>query len=95
VVEGLLRGKWGFEGLIVTDDLNMGSVYRHDLCAGVVASLNAGVDLLLVSYDGRQYYPMMACVLAADAKGDIDQAAMQRSARRLPFVSESALSEHG
>ncbi|HUO55132.1 MAG TPA: glycoside hydrolase family 3 N-terminal domain-containing protein [Rhodoblastus sp.] len=84
VVDGLLREKWGFGGLIVTDDLNMGAVFHHDLCSGVVASLNAGVDLLLVSYDGRQYYPMMRCVLAADAKGAIDQPAMQRSARRLP-----------
>ena len=83
VIDGLLRGKWGFDGLVVTDDLNMGAVFHHDLCSGVVASLNAGVDLLLVSYDGRQYYPMMACLLAADTKGEIDQTAMQRSARRL------------
>lgn len=83
VVDGLLRKTWGFNGLIVTDDLDMGSVYRHDICSGVVASLNAEVDLLLVSYDGRQYYPMMDCVLAADARGSIDKKAMERSAKRL------------
>jgi len=88
VVEGFLRGKWGFEGLIVTDDLNMGPVFHHDPCSGVVASLNAGVDLLLVSYDGRQYFPLMRCVLAAAGTGAIDQAAMERSARRLPFASD-------
>ena len=83
VVDGLLRGQWGFEGLIVTDDLNMGSVFHHGICAGVVASLNAGVDLLLVSYDGRQFYPLMDCVLAAHARNEIDPGAMARSARRM------------
>ncbi len=83
VVEGLLRKTWGFDGLVVTDDLNMGPVFHHDICSGVVASLNAGVDLLLVSYDGRQYYPMMACVLAAGARGAIDAGALERSAGRL------------
>jgi beta-N-acetylhexosaminidase len=83
VVDGLLRRQWGFEGLIVTDDLDMGSVFHHGICAGVVASLNAGVDLLLVSYDGRQYYPLMACVLAAHARNEIDSGAMARSGARL------------
>ncbi|WP_400770783.1 glycoside hydrolase family 3 N-terminal domain-containing protein [Methylosinus sporium] len=82
-ISGLLRGEWGFEGLVVTDDLDMGAVYRHDICSGVVASLNAGVDLLLVSYDGRQYYPLMECVLAADAKGQIERQMLAGSDARL------------
>ncbi|PWB88450.1 DUF2809 domain-containing protein [Methylosinus sporium] len=82
-ISGLLRGEWGFDGLVVTDDLDMGAVYRHDICSGVVASLNAGVDLLLVSYDGRQYYPLMECVLAADAKGQIDRQMLVVSDARL------------
>ncbi len=94
VIQGLLREKWGFGGLIVTDDLNMGAVFHHDLCSGVVASLNAGVDLLLVSYDGRQYYPLVRCVLAAAEKGAIGLAAMERSERRLLSMSERALSMH-
>jgi beta-N-acetylhexosaminidase len=93
VVDGLLRGKWRFDGLIVTDDLNMGAVFRHGLCSGVVASLNAGVDLLLISYDGRQYYPIMRCVLEADAQGAIDQAALERSAQRLRSVDGHGLSK--
>lgn len=83
LVEGLIRRAWGFDGLIVTDDLNMDPVFRHNICAGVVASLNAGIDLLLVSYDGRQYYQMMDCVLAAHAGGRIDASILERSARRL------------
>ncbi|MBY6243952.1 hypothetical protein [Methylosinus sp. Sm6] len=58
-------------------------VYRHDICSGVVDSLNADVDLLLVSYHGRQYYPLMECVLAADAKGQIDRQMLAGSDARL------------
>jgi beta-N-acetylhexosaminidase len=49
--------------------------------------LNAGIDLLLVSYDGRQYYPMMDCLLAAAARGDLDSALLEASARRLDRLS--------
>jgi beta-N-acetylhexosaminidase len=83
VIDGLLRGAWGFEGLAITDDLNMSAVYYHALCGGLVASLNAGVDLLLVSYDGRQYYRMMACLLSAHSNGTLDHAMLEASARRL------------
>lgn len=87
VVKGLIRRSWGFGGLIVTDDLNMDPIFRHNVCAGVAASLNAGIDLLLVSYDGRQYYPMMDCLLAAAARGDLDPALLEASARRLDRLS--------
>lgn len=90
VVEDLIRRTWGFDGVIVTDDLNMSSVFHHNICAGVVDSLNAGVDLLLVSYDGRQYYPMMDCVLAAQAKGQIEAAMLERSRHRLDKLKDAA-----
>lgn len=83
LIDGVLRKGWRFEGLVVTDDLNMGAVFHRDLCAGVAASLNAGVDLLLVSYDGRQYYRIMQCVLAAHAQGKLDGAMLTKSAERL------------
>lgn len=89
VVEGLIRRAWGFDGLIVTDDLNMGSVFHHDICDGVVASLNASIDLLLVSYDGRQFYPLMDCVLAAAAKGRIETSVLDQSSNRLDRSARS------
>ena len=63
VIDGLIRKKWGFQGLIVTDDLVMGAIYQHGVCTAVVEALNAGVDLLLVAYDGMQYYRMFDCAL--------------------------------
>jgi beta-N-acetylhexosaminidase len=82
-VAGLLRGAWGFDGIVVTDDLVMGAVFRHNICSGVIASLNAGVDLLLVSYDGRQYYRFMDCVLNAVQTGEIDELVLDASEARM------------
>jgi beta-N-acetylhexosaminidase len=90
LIGGLVRRQWGFDGVIVTDDLAMGAVSRYDPCAGVVASLNAGVDLLLVSFDGAQFYPLMDCLLRAKDRGALDMEALARSARRLDRLSASA-----
>lgn len=69
VVQGLLRGQWGYDGLLVTDDLNMGAVYRSGICKAAVEALQAGVDLVLISYDPDQFYPAMHCALAAARDG--------------------------
>ncbi|KKY40022.1 beta-hexosaminidase, partial [Vibrio parahaemolyticus] len=65
VVDGLIRKTWNYQGIVVTDDLVMGAIYQHDVCTAVVEALNAGVDLLLVAYDGLQFYRLFAC--ATDA----------------------------
>jgi len=90
LIEGLVRRQWGFDGAIVTDDLAMGAVSRYDLCRGVVASLGAGVDLLLVSFDGAQFYDLMDCLMQANARGELDAQALARSAHRLDALLGAA-----
>jgi beta-N-acetylhexosaminidase len=83
VIDGLVRKGWNFDGLIITDDLEMGAIYKHDVCRAVVEALNAGADLLLVSYDGTQFYRILACAAAADAKGELDAGMLEKSEARL------------
>lgn len=83
VVNGLLRGEWGYEGLLITDDLNMGAVYRDGICRVTVAALAAGVDLLLISYDPDQYYEAAECAAAAAARGTFDAGSLRASRRRI------------
>jgi beta-N-acetylhexosaminidase len=64
----------------------MGAIYHHGFCKAVVDSLDAGVDLLLIAYDGQQYYRAMACALNALHKGRIDRAMLEESAGRLEAV---------
>lgn len=83
VVEGLLRGEWNYDGVLITDDLNMGAVY--DLGIGRVAgeALAAGVDLVLVSYDPRQVYRALYGAALALEQGEITDSQLRHSARRL------------
>jgi beta-N-acetylhexosaminidase len=83
VIDGLIRSKWGFQGIIVTDDLVMGAIYQHNVCTAVVEALNAGVDLLLVAYDGIQFYRLFNCALTASARGELDEAILRKSGERL------------
>jgi beta-N-acetylhexosaminidase len=83
VIDGLLRKQWNFDRLVVTDDLAMGAISRHDVCRAVIEALNAGADLLLVAYDGAQVYRLFACAAAADAKGELDLAMLGKSEMRL------------
>jgi len=52
VVSGIIRQKWNYQGVIITDDLVMGAIYNHNICTAAVEALNASVDLLLVAFDG-------------------------------------------
>ena len=83
MINDLVRDQWGFRGIIVTDDLVMGAIYLHGACSAVVEALNAGADLLLVAYDGLQYYRVFDCALGASARGELDGLSLQKSDARL------------
>lgn len=83
VVQDVIRGAWQHEGLLVTDDLTMAAAYRHGICEATVKGLNAGVDLLLISYDDEKFYEAMYCAVAAYKDGSLDKDQLRRSGRRL------------
>ncbi|MDH3592031.1 MAG: glycoside hydrolase family 3 protein, partial [Planctomycetota bacterium] len=66
IVRGWLRERLGYEGLIVSDDLEMGAVAPLDEDGGAaVAALSAGCDLLI--YGNRDDPPRRARRAIADA----------------------------
>lgn len=85
VIGGLVREQWGHEGLVATDDLCMGAVAsgRRGIGEAAVLALNAGADLLLVTWDADQLYPVLAALLEAERNGRIDAGVLQKSAQRL------------
>ncbi len=83
VIDGVIRKQWNYQGVIITDDLVMGAIYGHDVCTAVVEALNAGVDLLLVAYDGAQFYRVFACASDAAVAGKLDLATLRESEARL------------
>jgi beta-N-acetylhexosaminidase len=83
VVAGIVRKKWNYQGVVMTDDLVMGAIYQRNVCTAVVEALNAGVDLLLVAFDGAQFYRIFACAATASADGRLDAAMLRDSEMRL------------
>jgi beta-N-acetylhexosaminidase len=86
VVYGIIRKKWNYQGVIMTDDLVMGAIYQNNVCTAATEALNAGVDLLLVAFDGAQFYRIFACAAAASAEGRLDAATLRDSDMRLMGV---------
>jgi beta-N-acetylhexosaminidase len=83
VVDGLIRDKWNYQGIVMTDDLVMGAIYQRNVCTAVVEALNAGIDLLLVAFDGAQFYRIFSCAMAASIEGRLDAAMLGKSEMRL------------
>lgn len=81
VVTGLLREELGFDGLIVTDALDMqgaSAAYPPDKAA--VTAIGAGVDMLVLSPDLPRAH---AAVLAAVRSGEIPESRLDASVFRI------------
>lgn len=81
VVTGLLREDLGFDGLIVTDGLEMAGITRYfSPGEAAIRAIEAGNDVLLLSADP---YAARAAILGAIESGRLTQARIDASARRV------------
>ncbi len=85
VIDGLIRTEWGHQGVLITDDLSMGAVTQSAEGVGgaAVKALNAGADLLLVSFSDRHLDAVFTALIVAERNGDIDKEKRAQSGQRL------------
>ena len=84
IITGLLRKKLGFEGLIITDDLEMGAITKGwGVAKGAVAAFEAGSDLLLICEDQEEVLAGMMALRDSLLRGDVPLERLHRSARRV------------
>ena len=83
VIQGVVRKRWQHDGLLITDDLSMGAALHDGTCTAGIEALNAGIDLLLISYDTAQYVEIFSCLLHAAADGSLDRQLLEASDQRL------------
>lgn len=77
----VLREQMGYEGIIMTDGLNMGAIVNQYTSAeAAVKAITAGADLLLMPADFRAAYEG---VLEAVRNGDISEKRIDESVRRI------------
>lgn len=72
VIQSIVRRKLGFKGILITDDLTMAAAYNQGICTATVKALNAGVNLLLVSYDYEKFFDFAYCAVDAYRKGHLN-----------------------
>jgi beta-N-acetylhexosaminidase len=88
LISGLLRGRLGFDGVVISDDLNMGAIARHySLEEAIRASVNAGVDILLngnvAAYDEAAASKMFLSLRSLVERGRISGDRIETSFRRI------------
>ncbi|WP_083436511.1 glycoside hydrolase family 3 protein [Paenibacillus sp. P22] len=84
VLTGLLRGDLGYEGVIVTDCLEMDAIDRfYGPGQGSVKAIEAGADLLLVSHTPEKQLAALEAVAAAVENGQLDEARIDESLERI------------
>jgi beta-N-acetylhexosaminidase len=92
VVTGVLRQQLGFDGVVTTDDLSAAAQVRPWAPADrAILSIEAGVDLVLVSADPSVFPEMYQAVLSR-AKGDPAFAAKVDAAARRIVEAKAPLS---
>ncbi len=85
VLTGLLREELGYDGLIVTDSLEMGALAAHGWPppVGAPLALAAGADLLLFNRDHVMHRAVFANLVQAVRDGKISQEQLDASLRRI------------
>ncbi|UAJ80103.1 glycoside hydrolase family 3 C-terminal domain-containing protein [Leifsonia sp. ZF2019] len=81
IISGLLRGELGFDGVVVTDALNMAGVQSQDPKKSVVVSaLEAGVDQLLMP---PSLQAARDSIIDAVHSGELSEERINQSVRRI------------
>jgi beta-N-acetylhexosaminidase len=83
VMTGLLRRALGFEGVTISDALDMRAVAGPDHVADVVAAIRAGVDLLLTAADPQALARMEAALVEGAEAGMLDGDELVATERRV------------
>src|SRR5690348_10652752 len=93
IIQGLLRKKLGYEGVILSDCLEMQAIsdtFGTDSAA--VIALQAGIDLALVSHHAELQQGSIAAIGEAVLTGDLSAQVIQQAAERILSLKARYLS---
>lgn len=89
IIGGLLRKELGFEGLIVTDAMDMKAIQQGPgLAREAVAAARAGVDLILLTGSSEEQRMVHTALLQAVADGYLSPVEIYASADRLTKLKD-------
>jgi beta-N-acetylhexosaminidase len=93
IITDILRGELGFEGVVVSDDLEMGAIVGHiGVGEAAVRFLEAGGDLILICRDADRQREAVAALESAAQRARLSDERLGASLNRLArFTSGIAL----
>ena len=84
LLRGLLRDELGFEGVVITDCLEMGAIHNGvGIAPGAVQAFQAGADIMLISHLAERQGVGLSALREAVAQAEISEDAVRASARRV------------
>ncbi|HET7558564.1 MAG TPA: glycoside hydrolase family 3 N-terminal domain-containing protein [Limnochordia bacterium] len=86
VIDGVLRQRLGYDGVVFTDALEMGAIVKHyGLAEAAVRAIAAGADVVLVAWPGNFHAIVDAqqALLAAVKSGRISKERLDAAVRRV------------
>lgn len=84
VITGLLRGELGFDGVVITDDLEMKAIADHfGVENGAARACAAGADMLMCCHTPQRQHAMIDALERAIADGAIPPGRVEQSMRRI------------
>ncbi len=90
ILTGLLRKKYGFQGMILSDCMEMGAIKQYFGTAnGVVKALGAGVDIVLISHTPSVARESIEAVEKAVQEGSLPEAVIDESVKRILAFKEA------
>lgn len=92
VLDGILRQELGFQGVIISDDLEMKAVHqRFPMVEVVEKALNAGVDAFLACKELGLQHEVIGHIVRAVESGKVPRARLEEAAGRMEaFVARYA-----
>lgn len=88
ILGGLLRGEWGYDGVVITDSLVMKAIhdrYGHDRAA--VLALQAGADMVMALGSADEQAAAIGAIKAAIDRGELDRSSLLRANGRIDALA--------
>lgn len=84
VLHNILRGQLGFDGAIISDDIEMKAIADHfGFEEAIIQSANAGVDLLMVCHIAQKQEEAIEALIRGVEHGKVKRQRIEEAGRRL------------
>ncbi len=83
LISDVLRGKIGFQGIVMTDDIEMGGAGSGGALDHAKRAINAGVDLVMMAWNKKMQFKVIRGVLAAVKSKELSITRIDESVLRI------------